>query len=122
MIIRTNIVGQTIVYGALNSNATLNCPYKDSPTDTYTLTWIGPPYNGDTGVTYIIGGFGVNPSTVLGNRLSVVGDNRAGEYNMRISNLQQSDDGRYECKYGDNRTYFYLQITGKWQKYIKFEK
>ncbi|KAJ8307740.1 hypothetical protein KUTeg_014711 [Tegillarca granosa] len=102
---------ESFIYGGLQTDVTLNCPFRIS--DGNSLLWYGPPHNDGTATTYITSNDGANPNTALGNRLRVVGNHTAGEYNMKISNLQQSDEGKYSCEYRSKYTYFNLLIKDK---------
>ncbi|KAJ8307737.1 hypothetical protein KUTeg_014708 [Tegillarca granosa] len=106
-----NPKGVSFIHGGLQNDVTLNCPFRISDVDP--ILWYGPPHNDSAESTYITSNDGANPDTVLGNRLSVVGNHTAGEYNMKISNLQQSNEGKYICEYVHNQMYFNLQIKDK---------
>ncbi|VDI58500.1 Hypothetical predicted protein, partial [Mytilus galloprovincialis] len=75
------------IYVSENSTDLLRCPYTGS-----TIQWRGPPAM----IIYTLG-LAVNPALPHRDRISVVGQTEQGEYNLQISNIQQSDRGEYQC-------------------------
>lgn len=80
------------VYTNLNSTTTLVCPFKADSSQN--IIWNGPPDSETLSI-----GSDVNPSLPIEHksRLSVTGNPTIGEYNLRITNIQQSDESQYRC-------------------------
>ncbi|CAC5384803.1 unnamed protein product [Mytilus coruscus] len=87
---KTYCVQGTIIYVNANWTYVLSCPFK---ADTGSrLDWFGPPNL----MTYTLGR-DINPNLPHSDRISAVGKIEEGEYNLRISNIQRSDRGDYQC-------------------------
>ncbi|VDI68586.1 Hypothetical predicted protein [Mytilus galloprovincialis] len=79
-----------IIYVNENSTNVLRCPLKADIG--LRINWNGPP----SFMAYTIG-TDINPKLPHSDRISVVGKIEEGEYNLQISNIQQSDIGQYRC-------------------------
>lgn len=68
----------------------IRCPFKADLG--FKISWHGPP-----SLQIYTQGEAVNTNVLQSDRLSVVGQFKEGEYNIRISNIQRSDQGKYQC-------------------------
>lgn len=79
----------TIKYAVEGKSVILLCPLWSK---TSVVSWTGPQ-----NVTYSINGV-VNKNILYSQKISVVGNNEKGEYNMLLQRLEVADYGRYKCE------------------------
>ncbi|XP_052099530.1 uncharacterized protein LOC127734022 isoform X4 [Mytilus californianus] len=100
VVININSVYTNTVHEFIGSTATFKCPYIQEGSSK--VVWKGP-YNGQTVYSHSNHRNTYLPSDLY-NRLFIISNSSIGRFDLKIVNLQYSDEGEYNCSVLNNGT------------------